>query len=64
MNVDVSTDIVIDGPPSKVSTYAANPDNVPCWYANIQSVEWRTEPSLAVGSRIAFGNPRQTDTPA
>jgi uncharacterized protein YndB with AHSA1/START domain len=54
MNVDVSTDIVIDCPPSKVSTYTADPNNVPHWYVNIESVEWRTAPSVAVGSRIAF----------
>jgi uncharacterized protein YndB with AHSA1/START domain len=54
MNVDVSTDVVIDCPPSKVSTYAADPDNAPHWYVNIKSVEWRTAPSVAVGSRVAF----------
>jgi uncharacterized protein YndB with AHSA1/START domain len=54
VNVDVSTDIVIDCAPSKVSSYAADPDNVPSWYVNIKSVEWRSAPSIAVGSRIAF----------
>jgi uncharacterized protein YndB with AHSA1/START domain len=54
MMVDVSTDIVIDRPPSAVSTYAADPDNVPSWYVNIKSVEWRTAPVVSVGSRIAF----------
>lgn len=54
MNVDVSTDVVIDRPPADVSAYAANPDNVPAWYANIKSVEWKTPPAVSVGSRIAF----------
>jgi uncharacterized membrane protein len=54
MNVDVSTDIVIDRPASIVSGYAADPEHAPHWYVNIKSVEWRTAPAVAVGSRIAF----------
>lgn len=54
MNVDVSTEIVIDRPPATVSAYAADPNNVPEWYVNIKSVEWKTVPAIAVGSRIAF----------
>jgi uncharacterized membrane protein len=52
--MDVVTDIVIDRPPDVVAAYAANPDNVPAWYANIKSVEWRSEHPLRVGSKIAF----------
>ena len=54
MNVDVSSDVVIDRPPSEVSSYASDPDHVPVWYVNIKSVEWKTARSVAVGSRIAF----------
>ena len=54
MNVDVTSDIVIDRPPSVVSAYAADPDNVPNWYVNIKTVEWKTAHAIAVGSRIAF----------
>ena len=54
MNVDVSTDIVINRPPEIVAGYASDPDHVPDWYANIKSVEWRTQKPLIVGSRIAF----------
>ena len=54
MNVDVSTDIVIDRAPSVVSAYAADPGNAPHWDVNIKSVEWRTAPAVAVASRIAF----------
>ena len=54
MDVDVSTEIVIDRSQADVSAYAANPDNVPAWYANIKSVEWKTPRAVSVGSRIAF----------
>ncbi|TQV81534.1 SRPBCC family protein [Aliikangiella coralliicola] len=52
--VDVSTEIIIDCPLEKVAHYSANPDNVPDWYVNIQSVEWRTSPPVEIGSQIAF----------
>lgn len=54
MSVDVLTSTVIERPLEKVATYAENPDNAPEWYANIESVEWKTPPPLAVGSRLAF----------
>jgi uncharacterized protein YndB with AHSA1/START domain len=50
--VDVSTEVVIDAPPERVSAYAADPANAPGWYENIRSVE--CEPPLAVGARAAF----------
>jgi uncharacterized membrane protein len=52
--VDVSTSIVINRPLADVAAYAANPDNVPKWYVNITSVEWKSMPPARVGSRIAF----------
>jgi hypothetical protein len=52
--MDVVTDIVIDRSPEVVAAYASDPDNVPDWYTNIESVEWKTERPVRVGSRIAF----------
>ena len=54
MPVDVVTTVVIDRLCADVAAYATDPDNAPDWYVNIDSVEWRTEPPLQVGSRVAF----------
>jgi len=52
--VDVTTSITIDRPCDEVARYAADPDNVPQWYVNIQTVEWQTERPLRLGSQIRF----------
>ncbi len=52
--VDVVTEAVIARPRAEVAAFAADPDNVCEWYENIKAVEWRTDPPLAVGSRVAF----------
>ena len=54
MNVDVETEIVIARPVSDVFDYAADASNAPAWYANIESVEWKTSPPAEVGSRVEF----------
>src|SRR5688572_24312217 len=54
MAVDVLTEIVIDRPVRAVAEYVADPSNAPEWYVNIESVNWQTEPPVAVGSRMDF----------
>jgi hypothetical protein len=50
MTVDVASAITIRHDRVSVAEFAANPNNVPRWYVNIKSVEWKTAPPLAVGS--------------
>jgi uncharacterized protein YndB with AHSA1/START domain len=52
--LDVVSEIVIGRPRAEVAAYACDPDNIRAWYANVAAVEWRSEPPLAAGSRIAF----------
>ncbi len=52
--VDVQTEVVIHRRRREVASYAMDPDHATSWYRNIQEVEWKSEPPLAVGSRIAF----------
>ena len=54
MSVDVVTETTIQRSRAEVAAFAASPDNAPSWYANIKSVEWKSEPPLRLGSRIAF----------
>lgn len=54
MRVDITTETTIAQPAALVAAYAADPTNAPAWYANIDTVEWRTDPPVAVGSEVAF----------
>lgn len=54
MAVEVETEVEIEKPREVVAGYAMDPDNAPEWYANIKSIEWRSEPPLAVGTRLDF----------
>ena len=52
MAVDVLTEIEIC-PRDHVAAFASDPGNATAWCQKIKSVEWRTSPSVAVGSQIA-----------
>ena len=54
MAVDVVSQCVIARTPQEVAAFASDPDHVPLWYANISSVEWKTERPVRIGSRIRF----------
>lgn len=54
MAVDVLTEIEIARPRAEVAAFACDPNNATRWYENIESVQWRTPPPLAVGTRLEF----------
>jgi Polyketide cyclase / dehydrase and lipid transport len=54
LSVDVTTEIEVRRPRAEVAAFAADPANATDWYENIESVDLRTPPPLAVGSRMAF----------
>ena len=54
MSVDVQVETTIEQPRAVVAAFAGDPTNVREWYANIKSVEWKTPPPVAVGSRMDF----------
>jgi hypothetical protein len=53
-SVDVVSEIEIGRSRGEVAAYAVDPDNATAWYEKIESVEWESEPPLAVGSRLSF----------
>ncbi len=54
MAVDVQVETTIERPVAEVAAYAGDPSNAPEWYANIRSIDWQTEPPVALGSRMDF----------
>lgn len=52
--VDVLTGMTIAAPRAVVAAFAADPDNVTAWYANIRSVEWVSPKPLTIGTRLRF----------
>ncbi len=54
MKVDVQTEIEILRPRVEVAEYASDLDHTTDWYANIETVEWKTPKPIRIGSRVAF----------
>jgi uncharacterized protein YndB with AHSA1/START domain len=54
VSLDVLTEVVIARPRAEVAAFAANPENAPAWYVNIRLAEWKSEPPLGIGSKVAF----------
>jgi hypothetical protein len=52
--IEVHTEVEVDLPRSEVAAYASEPDNATAWCKNIKSVEWKTSPPLAEGSKVVF----------
>lgn len=52
--VDVVTELVIARPRAEVAAFSVDPDTITRWYRNIESVAWRSDPPLRVGTRLAF----------
>ena len=52
--VNVQTRIRINRPRAEVAEYAADPDNAPQWYVNINSSQRLANGPIGVGSRVAF----------
>ena len=54
IGIDATTTASIACPRARVSAYAADPDNAPEWYSNIERIRWLTPRPLATGSRVEF----------
>jgi uncharacterized membrane protein len=54
MSFDVSSEITIERPPGVVAAYVCDPENATIWHGNIRGAEWKSEPLVRVGSRVAF----------
>ncbi|MEO6414046.1 MAG: SRPBCC family protein [Pedococcus sp.] len=54
MSVDVEVECTFERPVAVVAAFAGDPGRARQGYANIRSVEWKTPPPVAVGSRMDF----------
>ena len=63
MSVCVLTDITTDRPIDEVSTYASDPSHAPEWYANIESVEWKSPSSNGTRAATRQTRPANRSSP-
>jgi hypothetical protein len=54
MKVDVQVETTIEQPLGVVAAFAGDPTNATELFASIKSVEWKTPPPVAIGSRMDF----------
>ncbi|HEX2152487.1 MAG TPA: SRPBCC family protein [Acidimicrobiia bacterium] len=54
MEVDVTTEIVIERPRREVAAYVTDPGNAPEWYSRIRRVDRESPGLLEMGSRMGF----------
>jgi hypothetical protein len=54
VSVEVLTATLVARPRAEVAAFAARAENAPAWYVHIESVQWKSEPVLRVGARVAF----------
>lgn len=52
--VNVQSEIIIHCRKIRVWEYVSDPDNAPEWYANIQSVNWKTPKPAELGTKVSF----------
>ena len=57
MGIHVEEQIRIERPRAEVAAWAADPDNAPRWRKEVAKVQWKSEPPLRTGARIALTTP-------
>jgi uncharacterized membrane protein len=55
--IHVEEQIRIERPREEVAAWAADPENAPRWRKDVAKVEWKSQPPLRTGSRIALTTP-------
>jgi uncharacterized membrane protein len=57
VGIHVEEQIRIQRPRAEVAAWAADPDNAPRWRKDVDKVEWKSQPPLRTGARIALTTP-------
>lgn len=55
--IHVEEQIRIERPREEVAAWAADPDNAPRWRKDVDKVEWKSQPPLRTGARLALTMP-------